>query len=299
VPLTLLATTTVEVAFQNTGIVFATSIRWLPVNTLTNGNILIRKGDSLLLTAAPVGATNGTVTIAVNGTNYQTSVESPVEFEFGAAGTYTVMGTYTPVEGQMQSGSFSVQVVSSAFPTNVPVAWAGKARNWDCQQINMTHAVIEVDERLGLIQTNLSGSLRLTLTTDGNEPRFMVARLGMNGPILANAHMEGFRFFSSAARSVSVIETYEDGSQLIEERITVSRPQEGVRMGVSIVSAGVVFEDGTIQKNVVPSDFTLIDEYYMRMIRPTSVPSSNCHATRFYQDEVLLGTYEESDADKF
>src|SRR5207245_6282234 len=98
-----------------------------------------------------------------------------------------------------------------------PDAWVGKTRVWDCPNLP-AEAVIEADSRLKcqLVNTLANGGRQFALTTDAAEPRYVIARLGSNGPILANTVVQGFRLFSANETEFGVLQIYPDGSQLIE-----------------------------------------------------------------------------------
>ena len=119
------AQTLVEASYQNGALTETRTLQWLPINILTaTNNLIIRKGDSLLLNAFPHGATDGVLTITY-GTNTHTGrITQPIACKFPNAGNYTVTGTYSPTNGTARSGSIVVDVVGQSL-TNSPASLLG------------------------------------------------------------------------------------------------------------------------------------------------------------------------------
>ncbi|MGA3284475.1 MAG: hypothetical protein ABSD57_08460 [Verrucomicrobiota bacterium] len=291
VPLSSTNLTRVESSFQNGGLKATNLIIWKPTNLLTNDNLVIRSGDALLLTAAPQGVTNGSVSIAVVGvTNYTTDCATAVPHRFAMAGTYTVTGSYTSEQGVSTNRSIIVKVVSASFDSN-PAAWAGKSRVWNCPNLP-PEAVLEFDPgvRVSDVQPLSPAGRQLCLGVDMNESYYLVARLGTNGPILANARADGFQIYSSSQTYVKTIQVYPDGSQLVEMLVVESPLVPSVQINLRIFAAGVTFDDGTITKDLSALDFDALDQCPVRFIRPKGCLTSVCHTLSASQNGIPIGT---------
>jgi len=181
------AQTVLQAAYQNGAFTETKTLQWTPMNLLTNGDLTIRRGDALLLNALPPGGLNGKLQITVGTNQLNGRTTQPIVYRFTNDGVYTVTGTYTPAQGAPQSRSITVTAVGPTF-TNNPDCWVGMERQWNLQSL-ATQAVLEADSRLLFEQTGtLPGNGRqMNLFIDQNEPRFILSRLGTNGPVLDSA----------------------------------------------------------------------------------------------------------------
>ncbi len=274
----------VESSFQNGGLKGTNWIIWKPTNLLTNDNLAVRVGDALLLTAAPPGATNGSVSITVVGvTNYTTDYATAVPHSFAVAGTYTLTGSYTSGQGVLTNRSITVQVVSASFDGN-PAAWVGQTRVLDCPDLP-PEVVVESDPGVqwSLVSPITYWGNRFFLTINSREPHYLVARLGSAGPILTNAPVDGFEIYSSTDTYVTIVQLYADGSQLVEMLVLQSPLVPSVLTHLEIFVAGVTFDDGTISKVLGASDFDALGQCPVRFIRPKDCTTSVCHYLRATQ----------------
>ncbi len=289
--------TWIEVYHQNGGLRESTDINWQVTNLLETNSFALRKGDALLLTALPQGATEGEVSIVIAGvTNYTTDAATPVVHRFDQAGTFMIVGGFN---GQI-TGFVTVQVVEASLDS--PAAWAGKRRFWDCTNLP-SEVVVEADPRLKLTpvpdsQRQLQrpkppplgpNGRQFSATIDAAEPRVVVARLGADGPVLASTAVRGFRLFSGSDTYLRLMHRYEDGSQSIEAGLVLSPMVPDLSVGLRIIVAGVTFEDGTLTKTLRASDFDDLGFTRVRFIRAAGVKTSVCHTVKAYQNGMLIG----------
>ncbi len=288
-PLSAGTQTVFQASYQNGGVNETRQLQWLPVNLLTATNPLtIRKGDSLLFN---VGGANGTLQIMI-GTNTATGKAAKgIAYKFGSPGTYTVAGTYTPNSGLAQNGNVSVVVVPLRnLPTNEPAAWTGMPRNLNLPNL-APEAVLQADSRLNcaLAGTNANGAVQLSLGTEINEPRSLLARLGTNGPVLDSTQVEGFDVFAGNQASTAIVQVYPDGSQLVEEVFISSPVLPDVTFELDVIVSGVIFEDGTTTKTLTAADFDPLGQCRVRFIRPAGSQTSVCHNYKAFQGSYLIG----------
>ncbi len=289
-PLSADTNTTVIVSHQNGGLIQTNTLAWTAKNVLTGGDLTIRIDDSVILTAFPAGATNGSVTIDVEGEQYSTSIEAPVAHQFTSNGIFTVTGTYTGDDGQ-QSGSITVKVIDHAFTTD-PAAWVSKTRDWDNFSVP-AEAIFDAEPRL--LKFTQTGTLtndgrRVSLLIDQNEPRYIASRVSTNGVILDSAKAQGLRIYSSTETYVYLLETYPDGSQLFETLVVMSPVVADVTVRLEIITGGVTFDDGTVVKELTSTDFDTLGQKTVRFVRAAGVQGSVCHFLQAYQGSVLIGT---------
>ena len=283
------APTNLTVSFQNNAMSVNKTATWTPTNILIDGNATIRLNDSLLLTAAPEGAAAGTVSITVEGQTYETTADTPIVHKFENTGSFTVPATYSPGGGgDPVTGQIVVKVVSSSFSGN-PVCYLNEYRTWDNPQI-ADEAVIKSDRAMNLFESDINPGRRLELKLTQNQPARVIARLGEDGPIMANAKASVLS--AEAVYSyLSVVETYSDGSVMVQSQISLTEVPDNLRIYLKIFVAGVTFDDGTIERWVTAADFDEYGVYKYRMIRAPGAYTGSCHNIKFYQDDTLLKTY--------
>ncbi len=86
-----------------------------------------------------------------------------------------------------------------------------------------------------------------------------------------------------------LIQTYADGSQLVESMFILSPVLPTLTATVEIIVAGVTFEDGTVFKTLRPEDFDALGACKIHFIRAAGVKTSVCHVTKLYDDGFLIG----------
>lgn len=291
VPLASDGETSVTVNYQNGVKTDARRLVWLPVNVLAGGSYTIRRGDSLSLVAKPAVAgpkDGGSMQFTV-GTNHfpirKASFQMPHQFD--APGTVVVSGTYSS-NGVGQTGSITVKVVEHSL-TNQPDAWVGFDREWDV--FLPAGAALAWDDRMFATQIAPlpGGGWRNSLLIDKSEPRYFVSRLGTNGPVLGAGAAKGFNFWHGRHTYTKVIQKYTDGSQLVEMMLVLSPTLSDLTLQLDVIVGGVVFEDGTISKQLTAANFDAQGRCIVRFIRPASAKTSVCHSITIKQGNTVIG----------
>ena len=285
VPLSSDSLTHIDLSYQNGGLEESGDIEWQVTDLLSANDITLRKGDSLLFSAIPEGATNGEVAIVIeNVANYTTDVLHPVAHQFDQVGTYAVTGNYVSSSNTF-SRTIHVKVIEANLGPSI-AAWVGHRRFWDCTNLP-PEVVLDIDPRLQMAFDTTSG--RYSLTNDSIQPRVLLARLGTNGPVVASTDVNGFNFYNDADSWLRLVETYSDGSQLVEAGFILSPVLNDITVECQVIVSGVSFDDGTLAKILTPADFDSLGICRVRFIRAPGVKTSVCHATRIYQGTELIG----------
>jgi len=280
-----------DVSYQNGALSQWRQIQWQPINLLTTTNVnwTIRQGDSLWLGAKPAGGLNLPVVITTGTNQYKTTANNPLPIRFNHAGVITVTGTYQ--DAIPQSGSITVEVINYQFPPN-PDAWALNERYWDLTNLPAV-TVLDADQRLIFDKlADLPEGQRMGLVADRNEPRQVLALMGTNGPVLDSARVLGFRFWSSEGTYTKVLQTYPDGSQLVETLLILSPVPADLTLDMKVIVGGVIFTDGTTEKILSAGDFDALGRCKVQFIRPASARTSVCHSITLYQNGVVVGTVQ-------
>ncbi len=274
--------TLVEARFENQGIVRTVQIDWQPLDVMTADSLTIRKGDTLLLTADGEGAPSDPVHIGITGgVTLDTTTDAPVPHTFTQAGVYTVSAYVND-----QSRSIQVNVLDASLDS--PVFWAGTFRDVDFSTLP-AETVLQLDNRIWMApewqQPEEQGCLSFMLGAP--EHRGAVVRLDEEGPVLCRTDLRGMNLFSSAQVYLRAIERYEDGTELVEMGLVASPLPDDVAIEMRIYIGGLVFEDGTVIKNLLPADF---DETGFTSVRFLYSPETQfCHKLSLFQNATLIG----------
>jgi hypothetical protein len=282
----------IEISFQNGGLLLSNQVVWKPLNLLDAEDVIIRKGDALLLSVADKdGSTEGLAKITVAGVqNYIGGPGQVFPHRFDQAGTFEVAGTLSPAKEKTRAKTIHVLVLEAASPANA-AACLGKARSWIWPGLP-AEAVVEGDSLLDLQpQSGDTRGRAFMVTSDSIEPRTIVARAGVQGPVLARTQVEGFRLDSGMETDFAIIEELTEGSQLIEMGIVASPLLPQVRLEVCLIVGGVLFDDGTVVKEIDPASLQPLGETSVRFIRPAGIRTSVCHKLKAWQNDILLGVY--------
>jgi hypothetical protein len=281
----------VQASFQNGSSRQARQIQWQQLNLLTATNgITLRKGDSLWLTALPTGVTNGNLQITYDTNVLTGKAAKGIVCKFTAPGVYILSGIFTAASGATQTGNITVDVVQANLPNVPPAAWTGMQRNFNLSS-QAPECTLQADSRLTcfLTGTNASGGVRLALGTTENEEATLLARLGINGPVLDSVRVSGFDLWSGNQAYTKVVQTYPDGSQLVEMLLISSPVEPDVSFVLEPIVSGVIFEDGSLTKTLTASNFDALGQCVVRFVRPATTHTSVCHQIKAYQGNYQIG----------
>ena len=283
------ATTEFSVEFESGAFVESGDVSWIPFNLLAQTSIVVRAGDSLRLTGHVPGDSSGTVDISVGTeTNYNISVTAPVTHTFSTSGTFVLSAVHNGIT--TSTGASTVTVMGAKFPTNSVVALVREIRDWQCESVE-PHISVDSDGgdvRIDFIGSAASGGSDYEVESLRHEAEVVVARAGSFGPVIDSAEILGARFFHTLQTYTTIVETYSDGSRLIEQGMVMS-PVRDIEVVLDIIVSGVTFEDGTIQKSYTASDFDELGKASVRFLLEADVQTSNCHTISLFQDGVLIG----------
>jgi len=294
VPLMADQPTAVSASFQNGGLKQTNHIIWQPLNLLEASDFLLRQGETLrmaLIAPKPEGDGVRAEIEVVGVTNYVTKLKEDVFHCFDQPGQFTLRASYKGQNNETISRNISVSVVSAAFNGN-PACWVGKPYLWNCPDLP-PEAVVENDPRLQVEPVGLlpKGGRQFLLTVDAAESRYMTARLGANGPIMASARVDGFNLFSGNDVSLQLVERLPDGGQIAEMMMILSGIPSDIVIRLEIFVGGITFDDGTILKELTAKDFNALGQCAVRFISPATARTSVCHRTKVYRAGVLIGEF--------
>lgn len=86
----------------------------------------------------------------------------------------------------------------------------------------------------------------------------------------------------------SVVETYLDGTELIEVYLWLSHFEEGITVDCEAFVAGVMLDDGSTRRTYTADDFDDMGNLTVRFLKSPGVTTSVCHRTFIYQNGVEI-----------
>ena len=291
VPLSPDGATTVTV--KNSDKVTATqNVTWVPTNVLNDPDMTIRRGDSLLLKADFGENISGTGTITVNNEQLTTANASAVPYQFKQAGTYTVTAEFIPADGSAAAtGELVVKVVDASF-NGAPYAIVNLERNWNNANIPAEIQLDYDEEHITVFRADNTSGCNIAFYGKIAGKTCMTARLGVNGPVVASTMISILD--SSTHKNdgyYKVIDTFPDGSRLIEGKIILTDVPEDLRIQLVISTAGTTFLDGTIKKWLTAADFDENGVCRYQMLKSPESSTSTCHSMNYYQGNDFLFSY--------
>jgi hypothetical protein len=288
--------TTITVSDQAGFLAYTNVVEWVPVNVIEGlyTNVLIREGSAMLLTAYPtnqvVGAVGVTVCLGTNVmTNVVTDIAHPFEYGFAAAGDYTVFGSFSNAIVQTNA-AMQVSVRGGGFAADPAVAVGQRSpqsRIWACPSLP-AEVAIEYDNDLSVTTNALAGGgLNFNLNTSVSDVRYIVARLGNEGPILDVAKVTGLRGDATSRYLVDAYVLRDGSTEILSLRLNIGPVvPDDLTVSIELWPAGLTFDDGTRSRIVTADDFNELGEYRYTIIRPFYTP--RCHYLQVFSGGDLI-----------
>jgi hypothetical protein len=273
-----------KVSYENAGFCEHRLLRWQPTDLLGTTNLTVRRGDSLLMTLGPDCQLGS---IRIEGvTNYTVARGSNIRHRFEKTGIFSIQAVSPERQNGLASHYLKVEVVGCDIGGPI-AAWVGKPRPWCCPA-QADKVALEPDPSISLRGVDAAHNI-LSITVP--EQRQILVRVAPGGPILSRVAVDGFQVFSSNETNFEVRKTYPDGTQLIEMGIVADPVLPSVRLQIALVVGGVVFDDGTVVKNLTATSFDPLGQYTVLFLRPGDANTSACHTLKAYQAGLFLGQH--------
>ncbi len=305
----------INLSFQNGLIERTVSTQWTPLNLINNeaSQITVRKGTTILLTAALVDAQNTSdIYVTVNDVSYDlefipgkavgqsdtrvideniTVTGDQMTYKFPEPGVYTISAVYDPrgngkgkeaIAGQ----SVTINVVDVAEPSIVPAFLPERRRVWSYTGLP-ENAIVEVEETVWFEREGEELSITMT---DAITPHYATVRLEENGPIFATVKLQPVRFYGVGQTSM-LSTPLDDGTSLVEVFFVADPLMDNVTYEVDIYIPGVTFDDGKRGSRILTKgDFNEIGETSVKFIKtPRAVKTATCHHLHVHQNGEYVG----------
>ncbi|MBU0678861.1 MAG: hypothetical protein KJ626_12180 [Verrucomicrobia bacterium] len=280
-------TNSFTVSFQHGSRIVANSAVWSPLNVLQASNMAVRLGDSVLMT---LGGEDGDAEVVLHGvTNYVGNAGDTFVHTFGAAGDFLLTGTLDSSSAEPRSHSITVTVASASFDES-PACWAGYPRQWSCSNLS-DEVVIGSDPRCRVVESEneISEGRQFELDVPENQTYYMLARLGENGPVMANVALRGFHILAESQTYLRFEDTLEDGTEVIGMLVVASPLLPDLDFNLEIFVSGVFLDDGTLVREFSAHQFDEVGEYVVHFLRNPDTLTSVCHRLEAIQNLTILG----------
>lgn len=279
-------TKTIKASFENGAYSQSRTISWKPTNVFNSNDLVLRSGDSLLLTMQPDGTANAPMEITIGSQILSGDSGTPIPYKFSTSGTFLVTAKYlgtTPV-----TKTINVKVVYASFPSN-PIGLIQLTRTWKCSSVFHGLAV-EADSRMAFEEVGFDkSSTTYGIKIDTDDKRYVVARLYQGGPIVASRAIQGVGFYSGAQTGCNIIRRLSDGTKVVKMGVVITSPIPDLKVEYDIFSAGATFEDGTRVFNLTSTDFNADGVSQVLFYVPAGPTTKFCHHTKIYQGTELIG----------
>lgn len=301
----------VKLSFENGLVERTVSTDWVPLNLIEDqplSEITVRKGSTILLTAAQADAQRtAAITVVINQNHYdlvfapgQNGQSQPqavgeravvtgdqMSYRFAEAGTYSINATYAPQGGIPVSGrTLKVQVIDPAQPETVPAFLPDRRRVWTYKGLP-EEAVVAVDDTVWLDRAGEELSITMT---DAVRPRYATVRLKNAGPIVSTVKLQPVRFYGVGTTSMHST-PLDNGTILVEVFFVADPVMDDVSYEVDIYIPGVTFDDGKRgSRMLTKGHFNEIGETSVRFIKtPSAAKTATCHHLHVYQNGEYVG----------
>lgn len=275
-------------SFENSGLTIDRKITWTITNLLTQQNITLRKGDALRLTAfngsGQKGSAAENLVITVEGRTLSSTADKPIVYTFNTPGQHTVSVVHQ-LGGVQTTRGVTVTVTEPVPAIESPVCVAGFWREWDIPLLPAGTS-LEIDERLQIRETIDLGAAgtRYIIKSETSDDLHALIRQNETRTILGSLTLRGMRVRDNEQTSVRFIRDYGDGSYLVEMPVVIDGLHPDITLSYDIFTGGVIFEDGTISKNItLPTDCDAAGISLLRFIK-IGTSGSVCHRASVWQN---------------
>ncbi|MEM1222227.1 MAG: hypothetical protein AAGH40_05645, partial [Verrucomicrobiota bacterium] len=266
--------TDVFVDFENGGHFGEVEASWLPTNLFEHDSLTVRSGDSILISAFTGQQATGDMVVIelADGSTITTTDDQPIEVLFDEPGLFEF--TAQTLSGE---ASLEVEVLEATLGEAISLR-VNRARNWMPDALSGNVSFIN-DEMITLneVTPSVSSPREFDVRALTNEPVVIAAQLPENGAFLDSLLLTPFLLSSDDETNIQVIDTFEDGDQLIKTTITLDYVPEDIVVEVDIRVSGVTFADGSILKTFRAADFDELGRVELYFIRPAESRTSVCH----------------------
>lgn len=247
------------------------SVRWVEFNVISEADIVVRKGDSLLLSlggSAGVVKVDGTV---VSGDG------SAVAYRFDACGVHSVCGI-----SDGNSHVLTVTVVNCVLSDDVPV-WRGKTNAIRMSGSGFEDMEVSWDPTTTLAATSVSGAncvCSLAVPLSARPAAFSCEIPNPDASVVASARLCPFTAFYTLDRVYHVSHRLDSETRVVENRLSAFDLPSTVEFRMT-GNSGICFENGAGKLVLHADDFDEVGDCLYRFMIPERV-SNPCQFLHAY-----------------
>lgn len=278
--------------FENGAFSSASHSRWKACDLLLQGNLTLRKGDSIR--ACIGGEENNTQACPVTYTlsnsegsqTFSSTTNVPLPVKFSTPGVHTLSASWLPGEDMPAvETSLTVTVVDVQMGSMMDLI-TGLARVVTMEnvpdQVTLTaEQPLKSHPYYGDIP---AGARKLNVYSEQGGALYLSARLGgSTGPVIGTKPFFSHNNTGSSTLSrIEVVQEFGDGSSLICFYLASESLPEGGYVKISLTAGGVQFLEGGKEKTFRTEDFGEEGLLRIFMTCPKGSGTSVCHTIRYY-----------------
>lgn len=261
IPLNASDATPVAVAYENGMKSEEVEIYWSEFNVLSEGDCVVRRGDTLLLSLG--GATG---VISVDGV-VVASDGSATPHCFDSCGEHNVSATCGD-----EAITLVVKVVDCVLPGEIPL-WRGKTSSFDMGGHGLAEMSVVCDHGSSVAAMSLSGEgcmCSLAVPYMARPAAFSVEIANPDAAIVASADLSPFATCHTLDGVYHVSHWIDQGTFVVENRISAFDLPPSVEIRL-VGNSGVCYEDGAGKLSLSASDFDEVGDCVYRFLVPAGL----------------------------
>ena len=242
------------------------SIVWTPFDVFSESSVVLRRGDSLLLsTFADVN--QECVRVVSDGVLVALIENAPCPVRFDDVGIKTLV-----CESQDRTNVLSVTVVDIESEDNVPV-WRGKVNALDVCGSGFDVMSVKVDGGATISEINENGNGRVfsVYVPDGGRPSSLAFEVGNpDASVVGSVEMSPFSAYYTLEKKYYRIARLSDGTRIVENRLSAFDVPQGLLFSMTS-SSGISFADGAGRLMISADDFDEVGDFAYQFYVPENV----------------------------
>ncbi len=262
VPLSADAATDVTVTYEGGFATEAVRVAWEPFDVLSGSDVVLRRGDALLLSApADTSVTRDGEAVPLSG-------DGPTPVRFGAAGAFAL--ACRAADGR--ENALTVTVVDAGSVDGFPV-WRGKTNALDVKGSGFGAMSVAADAgaSVAAVETRADGAtVSLAVRAEGRPACVAFGIPNADASVAGSVELSPFSACYTLERKYYAVGRLADGTRIVENRLSAFDvpPSLALRM---TSGSGICFGDGAGRLEISADDFDEIGDFSYRFYVPKGV----------------------------
>lgn len=269
VALSSFSETEVVVSYENGLKEEHVSISWEPTDVFAVTNVVLRRGDSILLSA------DEDADVSIGGEVVAETGRDPVPLRFDDAGVFVMTSA-----SASRTNAWTVTVVAVESEDGVPV-WRGKTNSLfvnGCGFESMSEFVSKGADVASSSIDAQGGTFNVSVPAEGRPSGLAFLTQNPDAAVAGSVSLSPFSAYYTVEGKYYVFASLPDGTRVVENRLTAFDVPAGLELRMTS-SSGICFEDGAGSLDVGADDFDEIGDCVYRFY----VPSGVNHPCQFLQ----------------